>query len=95
MEILSKKQHEFKLIGRERKVPGHRMFSLNIKTGEVKEAPVTLCKDVDFTTREPIRNSRLVLEPNCIYRQALNKKNFIKRLIREGIIIRRRKTCHA
>lgn len=29
----------------------------------------------------------IIIEPDCIYRQALNKKNFIKRLVREGILV--------
>ena len=86
MEILAKKQHEFKLIGQERKVPGHIMFSINLKTGEIKKAPVERSKDIDFMTREPVFRDRIVVEPDCLYRQALNKKNFVKRLVREGII---------
>lgn len=86
IEILQQKQHEFKLIGRQRKIPGHTLFSFNLKTKEIKVAPVEFSKDVDFRTREAINKPKVVVEPNCIYRQALNKKNFIKRLKREGII---------
>lgn len=89
MEILDKKQHEFKLIGSTRKVPGHTMFSFNVKTGEIKTAPVEHTKDYDFKTHGPATKDRIVIEPDCIYRQALNKKNFIKRLFREGIIKKR------
>lgn len=86
---LEKQQHELKFIGRERKVPGHTLFSFNIKTGEIKKAPIERSKDVDFKTREPVFHERIVVEHDCIYRQALNKKNFIKRLLREGIIVRK------
>ena len=86
MEVLDKKKHEFKLIGRERKVPGHTMFSYNLKTEEIKVAPVQHAKDVSFTTQKAVTRDKIVIEPDCLYRQALNKKNFIKRLIREGII---------
>ena len=90
IEVLDKQQqkHEFKLIGRQRNVPGHTMFSINLKTGEIKKAPVERSKVCDFRTREPIYKERIVVEPDCLYRQALNKKNFIKRLIREGIIVK-------
>ena len=93
IEILDKQKqkHEFKLIGRERKVPGHTMFCINLKTGEIKKAPIDHSKDIDFTTREPVYRDRIVVEPDCLYRQALNKKNFIKRLIREGIIVKKPK----
>ena len=90
IEILDKQKHEYKLIGQARKVPGLTMFSFNLKTGEIKIAPIQHSKDVDFKTLEPVTKDRLVVEPNCIYRQALNQKNFIKRLIREGIIAKRR-----
>lgn len=89
IEVLDKQKHEFKLIGQVRKVPGHTMFCINLKTGEIKVAPTERSKVCDFRTREPIYKERIVVEPDCLYRQALNRKNFIKRLIREGIIAKR------
>lgn len=89
IEVLDKQKHEFKLIGRQRKVPGHTMFSFNLKTGEIKVAPIERSKVCDFRTREPICNERIVVEPDCLYRQALNRKNFVKRLVREGIIVKK------
>lgn len=87
IEVLDRQQHEFKLIGRQRKVPGHTMFSFNLRTGEIKVAPVDHSKDCDFMTRQAVTKDRIVIEPDCLYRQALNKKNFIKRLAREGVIV--------
>lgn len=89
IEVLDKQKHEFKLIGRQCKVPGHTMFSLNIKTGEIKVTPVERSKVCDFSTRKPIYKERIVIEPDCLYRQALNRKNFIKRLVREGILAKK------
>lgn len=89
VEIVEKQKHEFKFVGRHRKVPGHTIFSLNTKTGEIKVAPISHSKDIDFKTRQPVTKDRIVIEPGCIYRQALNKKNFIKRLVREGILVKR------
>lgn len=86
MEQLQQKKHELKFIGRARVNPGHTMFSYNTVTKEIKVAPLEYSKDIDFRTREPVRKPKLVIERNCVYRQALNKKNFIKRLKREGII---------
>lgn len=86
IEILDKKQHEYKFIGKQRRVPGHTMFSFNVKTGEIKVAPVVHNRTIDYKTRMPVTNDRIIIEKDCIYRQALNKKNFIKRLLREGII---------
>lgn len=86
IEQMQQKQHEFVLVKRELKVPGHTLFSYNMVTGEVKVAPIQYSKDIDFMTREPLHKPKIVMEPNCVYRQALNKRNFIKRLRREGII---------
>lgn len=91
MRIQEKKKHEFKYIGSQRKVPGHTLFSLNLKTGEIKKADIQKCNDVDFRTGMPVHRDKIVVEPHCVYRQALNRKNFIKILLREGIIRKRMK----
>ena len=84
IELLQQKQHELTLIKRELVHAGHTLFSFNVVTREIKVAPIERCKDVDFITRLPLHSPRLTIEPNCIYRWALNKKNVIKRLKREG-----------
>ena len=86
MEQVQLKQHELVLLKQEPVVLGHTLFSYNVESNEIKKAPVQYSRDVDFVTREPLHNPKIVVEPNCIYRQALNKRNFIKRLKREGII---------
>ena len=72
IEAQIKKQQELKLIGSMKKVPGHTLFSFNYKTGEIKPADV-------------IREcARIVVEKDCYYEQALNVKNFVKRLKRKS-----------
>ena len=63
---------KLKHVGRQVKRPGHTLFMYNKQTGEIKQAPVI--------------NGAVMMQDGWIYRQALNKKNFIKRLKREGII---------
>ena len=63
---------EPKLIAKKRRVPGLRLFKLDTKTGMVTDLGLNRCL-VD-------------IELGCIYRQALNRKNFVKILLREGII---------
>lgn len=89
VKVQERKQHEFKLIGRQRKVPGHTLFCINLKTGEIKVAPIERSAAVDFRTQLATHRDRIVVEPNCVYRQALNRKNFMKILRRERIIITR------
>ena len=61
-----------KLVAKKRRVPGLRLFKLATKTGMVTDLGLDRCL-VD-------------IEPGCVYRQALNRKNFVKILLREGII---------
>ena len=83
-EVVQQQQREYKLIGKLRRRPGHTVFSLNVKTGEIKPAPM-VC-DATLTMSGKTEKRRIDIESDCIYRQALNKKNFIKILVREGIL---------
>lgn len=65
-------RNQQKLVAKKRRIPGLRLFKLDTKTGMVTDLGLDRCL-VD-------------IEPGCIYRQALNRKNFMKILIREGII---------
>lgn len=58
-------------VGRMRKRAGLTLYKYNMKTGELERATV-----IDGT---------VMTEEGCIYRQALNKRNAIKKLRREGI----------
>ena len=85
-EQSQRKRTEYHLVKKEPKVDGHILFSYNTVTGEIKQADVVYCKDISFVTLKPLHSPKITMEPNCVYRQALNKKNFVKRLKREGII---------
>lgn len=61
-----------KHVGQQKRRPGHTLYKYNKETGEIRQAPVI--------------NGSVITEPNCIYRQALNQKNFEKKLRREGIL---------
>lgn len=88
IEMLQKQKKELKLIGQQRFIPGLTLFSFNLKTGEIKVAEMNTEVSLDLMTRLPKYTKKLLIERFCIYRQALNKKNFIKKLIREGVIIK-------
>lgn len=80
--IVEEKQvlKQFKLLGSQRKVPGHILWELNTKTGHL--APATF-KNVDVRIRQ-LKNytahDRVEIKPDCYYFQALNRKNAIKHL---------------
>lgn len=85
IENLEKEKVEYKLIGQMRRVRGHTLFSFNRVTGEIK--PATLVKEVLVgIDGKPAFNTKTVVEKDCYYEQALNKKNFIKRLKRRGLL---------
>ena len=85
IEYLAKKQHEYKHVGNMKIVPGHTLFSFNILTKEIKPAKFENEVSIGFN-RIPIFKRKCVIEENCFYEQALNKKNFIKRLRRYGLL---------
>lgn len=87
IEQLQKQKREEKFLGKLKVIPGLTLFSFNIKTGEIKVAEMNTEVAIDYKTHEPKYTKKIVIEPHCVYRQALNKKNFIKKLVREGIII--------
>ena len=90
IEAVEKKQNEYKLIGRLTKVPGHTLYKFNATTREASKAEVRteITRQYDPETDTVIRQvkSDVKVEKDCYYEQALNMKNFIKRLRRRGII---------
>lgn len=85
VEYIQKKQHEYKLTNKKRRVPGHILFSFNLKTKEIKRASIT--KEVSIGLNgKPIMKTKIAIEPDCYYEQVLNEKNFRKRLKRIGLI---------
>lgn len=85
VEYLQKQQTEYKLINRIKKNPGHTLFSFNRKTGEIKKAFIVYKVSLGLNGN-PITKSETVIEPDCYYEQALNEKNFRKRLKRIGLL---------
>lgn len=85
IEYIQKKRHEYKLMDKKRKIPGHTLFSFNLKTKEIKRASITNEVSIGLNGK-PIMKTKTVIEPDCYYEQALNEKNFRKRLRRTGLI---------
>jgi len=84
IETVEKKKNEIRYIGSTRLIKGHTLFSFNRETGEIKKASI---KCVPIVTENGIiTKSEVVTEKHCFYYQALNKKNFIKRLKRYGLL---------
>ena len=86
-EVSQKKHQEYRLVNSVKKNNGHTLFSYNKITGEIKEAEIVRSNTVDFSTKNPVFRDHILCEKDCYYEQALNKKNFIKRLKRIGLIV--------
>ena len=85
IEYLQKQKAEYKLKNKVRCVPGHTLFSFNQKTKEIKRAEIVKEVSVGLNMK-PVTTAKTVIEPDCYYEQALNEKNFRKRLKRIGLI---------
>lgn len=85
IEMVKKNQQEYHLIGRAVARAGHTLFEYNKETHEVRRADVKRTMYVsDFKTGEVVFDNRCEVRRNCMYLQALNIKNAIKILRREG-----------
>lgn len=85
IEYLQKQQTEYKLVGKLKRNAGHILFSFNRKTGEIKRASIVHKVSISLSGKA-IYKSETVVEPDCYYEQALNEKNFRKRLKRMGLL---------
>lgn len=91
IEAVEKKQNEYKLIGQLTKAPGHTLYKFNATTREASKAIVEIRSgyfyDPEKCPKMQIKHRfNVKVEKDCYYEQALNMKNFIKRLRRRGII---------
>lgn len=75
-EIVSPIQNmrETKLIGKMRRIPGLKIWQLDLKTFEITLAEMDIQITFDGSTK-----AKLITAPGMIYCQALNKKNAFKK----------------
>lgn len=90
IELFEKKQTDYRLIGQIRKVAGHTLFKYNRVTHEAAPALYKVSYEMVLNPRtgllEKVTRTEVVVEKDCYYEQALNLKDFVKRLRRRGII---------
>lgn len=82
-EQVQKKKNEFHLVGEERRVKGHTLFCFNEVTKKIKVAPMNqeCMLGLDGSV---IYKNNVTVERDCVYIQALNQKNAIKKLNKMG-----------
>ncbi len=84
IEREQQKRIEHTFVGSQKKIPGHTLFEYNPSTGEIKKAKIEYSDTVMFPSGEPMHRPKVITVKGCVYRQALNKKNVIKHLRKEG-----------
>lgn len=82
--VEKQQQKEIKLIGRQRKIRGLKLWEYNERTNELKEA-VYKKQDVQITSLTPSSSAlhlsnKVQVNEGCIYFQALNLKNAKRKL---------------
>ena len=89
-EQVQKKQNEYHLIGKTRRIPGHTLFEFNKVTKEIRPAEIDRKAIVSF---DPKSNSEQVkyetktkVSKDCFYLQALNIENAKKKLKKIGML---------
>ena len=77
-EQVQKKKNKFHLVGEERRVKGHTLFCFNEVTKKIKVAPMNqeCMLGLDGSV---IYKHNVTVEKDCVYIQALNQKNAIKK----------------
>lgn len=80
VSVKKKQQIEYELQGSIAPKPNHKIFELNIKTGEVKEAEYKIECYVLGAENKP----RLIVNKECIYIPALNVKNAKKHYLKNN-----------
>jgi hypothetical protein len=77
--IKQQKEKKHELIGQIVPHEGHSLFELNIKTKEIKKAQFTAIeKDVYIFSKGIKHKKQVIVNEDCVYISALNKKNAIK-----------------
>ena len=78
-EQVAKKQKEYRMVGRQRRVPGLTLFEFDKNTHEIRPAQVK--REAAITTGgKSVFRTRTDIHEHCFYLQALNVKNAEKKL---------------
>lgn len=85
-EQVAKKQKEYHLIGKQRKVAGHTLFEFDRQKKDIRRADIAHTAYIDACTGKPVYKNRADIKQGCFYIQALNAKNAAKKLHKLGML---------
>lgn len=87
METEALKKKEYHLIHSQRRQRGHTLFSFNTVTKAI--GVVKYKRDIQLNLDGTVAyNNKVTIDKDCIYIQALNKKNCMKKLRKMGYDIK-------
>ncbi len=79
VSIKQQKEKKHELIGQIIPHEGHTLFEINTKTKEIKEAQFSMIeKNIAHNTFNIKQVKQVIVNEDCVYISALNKKNAIK-----------------
>lgn len=87
-EQLERQKQEQRYLGSSTLLPGMRLFEFNYKTGECREIDTTTTLELDVATGKPTarRAVKVQYNPDCVYLQAINNRNAIRKLVKAGYV---------
>lgn len=85
-EVVKEQRKELVFKKSERKITGLRLYEYNTLTKEINEAKfIQVDNIIDFTQPDPARHFlskiKVLIKDDCVYIQAINKKNALKKVI--------------
>lgn len=86
-EQLERQKQELRYLGSTIFRPGMRLYQFNYKTGECQEIGTGRRLEFDPVIGNNVtRSVKVLYDPDCVYLQALNERNAIRKLVKAGYI---------
>ena len=86
-ELLEQQKQEQRYLGSTILLPGMKLYEYNYKTGACRTIPRAMEHQFNGSTELGVRSSiKVQYNPDCVYLQALNDRNAIRKLVKAGYI---------
>lgn len=86
-EQLERQKQKLRYLGSTIFRPGMRLYQFNYKTGECREIGTERRLEFDPVIGNNVtRSVKVLYDPDCVYFQALNERNAIRKLVKAGYI---------
>lgn len=78
-ELVAEQRKEYRFIGSQKRIPGLILFQYDLTTGELRQA--TMKTEIELTTDGRLnKNNKVAACDLCLYVQALNKENAMRKV---------------